>query len=490
MTTWYEKESGDKSPHSKIGRRTFLTNSGNGIAGVALAALLQRDARAATTGDWQPPDGNPHFAPKAKNVIWLFMRGGLSHVESFDPKPALTKHAGKTIAETQWKDVQNPDRLKNLRVVAVQQDTQRNRLYPLQTGFKKYGESGIEISDFFPHIGGCVDDIAIIRAMWTTDDNHGAQVQFQSGRHMLDGFFPTIGAWLTYGLGAMNNSLPQFITMGPRFFDHGEGHYLGPANDPVELTIDPNNPLPYAKPEVDLSRDEQKIEFDLINRLNRLKSNQYPDDQALEARIKSYELAFRMQTAVPRVVNFENETQATLDLYGMNDAKTKPFATQLLAARRFAEQGVRFIQIMHGAGAAGAWDAHSGLKANHTNLSAQVDKPVAGLLQDLKQRGLLDETIVVFATEFGRTPGSQGSDGRDHHPFGFSVWMAGGGIKGGIAHGATDEIGFHAEEHTHYVTDVHATLMRQLGLDPRRLEVPGHKRLEIDFGHPITEIIA
>jgi hypothetical protein len=462
----------------------------SGIGSIALAAMLARDGSAASSDTWRRPDGNPHFAPKAKNVIWLFMRGGLSHMESFDPKPALTKHAGKTIAETQWKDVQRPERLQKLRVVAVQQDTQRNRLYPLQTGFKRYGANGIAISDFFPHIGSCVDDIAIIRSMWTTDDNHGAQVQFQSGRHMLDGFFPTIGAWVTYGLGSMNDNLPQFITMGPRFFDHGEGHYLGPAYDPVELTIDPKNPLPYARPEVDLSRDEQQIEFDLINRLNRLKESQYPDDPALEARIKSYELAFRMQTAVPRVVNFENETKTTLELYGMNDAKTKPFATQLLAARRFAEQGVGFIQIMHGSGAAGAWDAHSGLKANHTDLSAQVDKPIAGLLQDLKQRGLLDETMVVFATEFGRTPGTQGSDGRDHHPFGFSVWMAGGGIKGGIAHGATDEIGFHAEEHPHYVTDIHATLMQQLGLDPRRLEVPGHKRLEIDFGHPITEIIA
>jgi len=462
---------------------------GGGIAGVALAAMMKRDGLAAGHNGWQPPDGKPHFSPKAKNVIWLFMRGGFSHMESFDPKPALNKYAGKTIAETPWKYVQDADRLKKLRVVAVQQDTQRNKLYPLQVGFKKYGKSGIAVSDFFPHIGNCVDDISIIRSMWTTDDNHGAQIQFQSGRHMLDGFFPTIGAWVTYGLGSLNDNLPQFLTMGPRYFDHGEGHYLGPAYNPVGLKIDPKNPLPYSKPELDLSTDEQQIEFALINRLNRLKSAEYPDDASLDARIKSYELAYRMQTAVPQTVNFANETQATLDLYGMNNKVTKPFATQLLAARRFVEKGVRFIQIMHGSGAAGAWDAHSSLKANHTRLSAQVDQPVAGLLKDLKQRGLLEETIVVFATEFGRTPGSQGGNGRDHHPFGFSVWMAGGGLKGGIAHGATDEIGFHAEENPHYVTDVHATLMQQLGLDARRLEVPGHKRLDIDFGHAITEII-
>ena len=480
-------------PHSASpspNRRAFLRNFGNGIAGVALSAMLQQEGLATSPERWQPPDGNPHFAPQAKNVIWLFMRGGLSHVESFDPKPALNKYAGKTIAETQWKYVQDADRLKKLRVVAVQQDTQRNRLYPLQVGFRRYGDSGIEISNFFPHIGRSVDEIAFIRSMWTTDDNHGAQIQFQSGRHMLDGFFPTIGAWVTYGLGSLNDNLPQFITMGPRFFDHGEGHYLGPSYDPVVLKIDPQNPLPYAEPEIELSRDEQRIEFALINRLNRLKSKQYPEDPALAARIKSYELAFRMQTAVPEVINFSGETAETLELYGMNNATTKPFATQLLAARRLAEKGVRFIQIMHGAGAAGAWDAHGNLKTNHTTLSAQVDKPVAGLLQDLKQRGLLNETIVVFATEFGRTPGSQGGTGRDHHPFGFTVWMAGGGLKGGITHGATDEIGFHAEQDPHYVTDIHATLMQQLGLDARRLEVPGHKRLEIDFGHPIKEIIA
>ncbi len=471
-------------------RRAFIADTGIGLAGIALASLLDRDGHAADVVGRRPPDGKPHFSPKAKNVIWLFMRGGFSHVESFDPKPALNEFAGKTIAETPWKSVQDPERLKNLRVVATNQDTQRNKLFPLQVGFKKYGQSGIEVSDFFPHIGGCIDDIAVIRSMWTTDDNHGAQVQFHSGRHMLDGLFPTIGAWVTYGLGSLNDNLPQFIAMGPRYFDKRDGHYLGPAYDAVTLKVDPKNPLAYAKPELDLSREEQELQFELIGRLNRFQAAQRPEDQSLLARIKSYELAFRMQTAVPEVIDFADETAAIRKLYGLDEAETKPFATQLLAARRFVEKGVRFIKIMHGDGAAGAWDAHSNLKSNHTKLSAQVDKPVAGLLMDLKQRGLLDETIVVFATEFGRTPGSQGSNGRDHHPFGFSVWMAGGGIKGGIVHGATDEIGFHAEEDPHYVTDIHATLMQQLGLDARRLEVPGHKRIEIDFGHPINEIIA
>jgi len=473
-------------------RRNFITDIGMGFTGLAVSAMLRQDGFGAETDNWQPPDGKPHFQPKAKSVIWLFMRGGVSHLESFDNKPLLTKSAGKTIGETKWKYVQDPERLKKVRVVVVNDANgkQRNKLFPLQIGFKKYGQSGIEVSDWFPHTGSCIDDIAVVRSMWTTDDNHGAQVQFHSGRHMLDGGFPTIGAWVNYGLGSLNENLPQFINMGPRYFDTRDGHYLGPAYDAVPLRVDPSNPLPFAKPELDLSRDEQQIEFGLINRLNRLQQIKYPDDEALRARIKSYELAFRMQTAVPGVIDFAKETAATRALYGIDNATTKPFGMQLLAARRFVEQGIRFIQIQHGSGAAGAWDAHSGLKANHSKLAAQVDKPISGLLKDLKQRGLLKETIVVFATEFGRTPGSQSGNGRDHHAYGFSIWMAGGGITGGVVHGTTDEIGFHAETHPHYVTDVHATIMKQLGLDARRLEIPGHKRLEMDYGKPILEIIS
>jgi hypothetical protein len=210
----------------------------------------------------------------------------------------------------------------------------------------------------------------------------------------------------------------------------------------------------------------------------------------MAARIASYELAFRMQTSVPDVVDFSQETAETQSLYGLDDGHTKPFGMQLLASRRLVERGVRFIQIQHGGGGAGTWDAHGGLKSNHENNSRAVDKPIAGLLIDLARRGLLEETLVVFATEFGRTPGTQGSDGRDHHIFGFSVWMAGGGLKGGMVHGATDEIGFHAVENRHYVTDIHATILHQLGLDSRKLEIPGRKRLEIDHGKVISEIIA
>jgi hypothetical protein len=327
--------------------------------------------------------------------------------------------------------------------------------------------------------------------MWTTDSNHGAQTQFHSGRHQNDGDFPTLGAWIHYGLGSLNEDLPQFISMGFReYWNKKDGHYLGPEHDAVPLRVDPNSPLDFGKAARPFSDAGKRIGSDLIQQLNTLRGEEYPHDQAMAARIASYELAFRMQTSVPDVVDFSQETAETQSLYGLDDGHTKPFGMQLLASRRLVERGVRFIQIQHGGGGAGTWDAHGGLKSNHENNSRAVDKPIAGLLIDLARRGLLEETLVVFATEFGRTPGTQGSDGRDHHIFGFSVWMAGGGLKGGMVHGATDEIGFHAVENRHYVTDIHATILHQLGLDSRKLEIPGRKRLEIDHGKVISEIIA
>lgn len=471
-------------------RRRFLGQLGTGLGGVALQAMLAREAAAA--GAWSPPDGLPMHAPKAKRVIWLFMRGGVSHMESFDPKPMLNRYAGKSIDETPFKEVLNPDKLKNVRVVVVNDANgqQRNVIYPLQTGYKRYGKCGVEISDWFPHIASCADDIAFVRSMWTTDNNHGAQVQFASGRHMLEPRVPTLGAWVNYGLGSMTDDLPSFVNMGPRYFDTRDGHYLGPAFDAVNLKVDPKNPLSFAKPEAGTGHSEQAAQFEMIHRLNQLTAEQYPGDRTLLARMKSYNLAYRMQTAVPETLDLETESEETKRMYGLDQKETEPFARQLLVARRLAERGVRFIQLQHGDGAAGAWDSHSGLQKNHSRLAGEVDKPISGLLKDLKQRGMLEETLVVFATEFGRTPGSQGSDGRDHHPFAFSIWMAGGGIKGGTIHGASDELGFHATEHPHYVTDVHATILHLLGLNPHRLEVPGRKRLERDFGQVIREIIA
>ncbi len=476
-----------------------------GLSGVALAAMLDRDGLARAeesepdaTG-WKPPDGRPHFTPEAKNVIWLFMIGGTSHVESFDPKPALNRYAGKTIAETPYADALKNKLSGNLRVLLQDQPELhiRRSLYPLQVGYRKRGECGIEISDWWPHLGSCIDQLAVIRSMWTTDNDHGAQLQFHTGRHMLEGQFPTIGSWVHYGLGALSDDLPSFVVIGSPIADccgglggHGAS-YLGPEHDGIQLSVDANSPLPFATPARDVFREEQAGEFELLGRLNRLSAARYPDDSALRARIKSYELAFRMQTAVPEVMQFAGEPAATQRLYGLDQEVTRGFGQMCLSARRMVERGVRFVQVFHGSnGGAGAWDAHGGLRQNHAAQCAQVDKPIAGLLTDLKQRGLLEETIVVWATEFGRTPGSEGKDGRDHHPYGFSVWMAGGGIRGGVAHGATDEIGYHAVVDRHYVTDIHATLLHQLGLDAHRLEVPGHKRLEIDFGQVIRDILA
>lgn len=495
MSKKYGSSFGPRPATGGMHRRTFLADVGMGFTGLALGAMLaqERVAHAEAPLLWQPPDGKPHFAPKAKNVVWLFMNGGVSHMESFDPKPELTNYAGKSINETPFKDVQNPEKLKLARVTVINDANgqQRNKLYPLQVGYKKYGQAGIELSDWVPHMGSCVDDLAIIRSMWTTDDNHGAQTQFHSGRHMLDGEFPTLGAWVHYGLGSLNDNLPQFISMGNReYWNAKDGHYLGPSHDAIPIRVDPKNPLDFGKPFSGLSSEEQQIGFDLVGGLNRLKGVEYPSDPALEARIKAYELAFKMQTSVPDVLNLDAETKDTQELYGLDDPATKEFGMQMLAVRRFLEKGVRFIQVQHGAGGAGAWDAHGGLKANHAANFKAVDKPIAGLIKDLKQRGMLDDTIVLFASEFGRTPGSQGADGRDHHIFGFSVWMAGGGIKGGVVHGATDEIGFHAVEDRHYVTDIHATILHQLGIDSRRLEVPGRKRLDIDHGVPIKQILS
>ncbi len=487
-------------PCGRVSRRTFLADTGMGFTGLALGAMLRRDGvvRADESAAWRPPDGKPVFAPEAKSVIWLFMIGGASQMESFDPKPALNQYAGKSITESPFKSaLESPYLKRNLREVIAGLHKVHPSIFPMQVGHRPRGQSGIEVSDWWPHVGDMIDDVAVVRSMWTTDNNHGAQLQFMTGRHSLDGFFPTLGSWVHYGLGSLNDNLPQFVVLGTPLADccgGVQGHgadYLGPEHNGVQLQVDPKNPLPFASPGPGVFQEEQAGEFELLRRLNGITAVQYPDDPALRARVKSYELAFRMQAAVPDVVRLSDETAATHKLYGLDSGPSRPFGELCLTARRLVERGVRFIQIYHGSnGGAGAWDAHGGLKAGHSAACAQVDQPIGGLLKDLKQRGLLDETLVVWATEFGRTPGAQGGDGRDHHPYGFCVWLAGGGIKGGVAHGATDEIGFHAVEQRHYVTDIHATVMHQLGLDSRQLVVPGRKRLDIEFGEPIWDIIA
>lgn len=477
----------------RIHRRSFLADCGMGMTGVALGAMLARDGIAGESSALTEPDGLAHIAPKAKSVIWLFMLGGTSHMESFDPKPALDKHAGKTFAESPYgKDVlESPFYRKNVRDFAGTPRDLMPKIYPLQKGFRKRGAAGIDVCDWWEHVGDCVDDMSIVRSMWSTDNDHAAQLQFHTGRHIFDGLRPSIGSWVHYGLGSLNDNLPQFVALGspPQDCCGGVGahgaDYLGPEHAGVHLRIDPKNPLPFGSPGSSVFVREREQQLDLLRKLNAKSGIEYPDDPELRARVKSYELAFRMQMAVPEVMQLANETKSTTQLYGVDESETKSFGQMCLTARRLVERGVRFVQLYHD-----GWDAHSKLKSNHTMRIKQVDKPIAGLIRDLKQRGMLDETLVVWGTEFGRTPGAEKSDGRDHHPYGFSVWLAGGGIKKGVVHGATDELGFHAVEHRHYVTDLHATVLNQVGLNSHRLEVPGQKRLEIDFGKPIDAIIS
>lgn len=470
-----------------VTRRSFLADTGMGFTGLALGAMLARET--AARAEIPPPS-----SPKAKAVIWIFLCGGVSHVESFDPKPALNKYAGKSIDSTPYKDVLNPDRLKDV-VAANPQHGGRRTLMGMNTGYSRYGQSGLEVGDWWRHVGSCADDIAVVRSLWTTDNDHGAQLQFHTGRHVREGAHPTIGSWISYGLGTLNQNLPEYVVLGEPTGDccggswtHGAS-YLGPEHAGVRIDVAGKEPLPFVKPRGGVSPEEQQAELGLLGRLNTLAGIDYPDDPALRARIKSYELAFGMQAALPETIGLEREPESTRSLYGMDRAESRPFGQLCLVARRMVERGVRFVQIFHGGGGGGAWDAHAGIKANHAQLSGQVDLPIAGLIRDLKRRGLLDETLVVCGTEFGRSPGAQG-DGRDHHPQGFCAWLAGGGVRGGVVHGATDELGFHAVEDRHYVTDLHATVLHQLGLDSRTLEVPGRKRLEIDHGRPIGQILA
>jgi len=478
-------------------RRAFLADLGMGFAGVALGAMLARDGVVRASETDGRPNSGPHFQPRIKNVIWIFFVGGMSHVESFDPKPELNKHADKTIAESPHKAVlDSPYLKKNLREFVAGNHPVQPKIYPMQVGYGKRGACGMEMSDWFPHLGQHADDLCLVRSMWTTDNDHGAQLQFHTGRHAVEGPFPTIGSWVHWGLGSLNDNLPSYCVLGVPLADccggvQGHGaNYLGPEHAGIQLATDPAAPLPFAIPEKEVFREEQIAEFGLLGRLNKLTAVEYPDDPALAARIKSYELAFQMQRSVPEVVDIAAETAATQKAYGLETPHSAEFGRQCLIARRLAERGVRFVQLFHGSsGGAGRWDAHANLKEGHSKLCLEVDQPIAALIGDLKLRGMLDETLVVIGTEFGRTPGAEKSNGRDHHPYGFSIALAGGGIKGGVVHGASDEIGFHAAENRHYVTDLHATVLHQLGLDHRRMEIPGRKRLDLDFGEPIKEIM-
>jgi len=489
------------SPSSRCGcpgisRRSFLADTGMGFTGIALSAMFFKDgiARADSSPEWRPPDGRPHFPPRAKSVIWIFLCGGISHVESFDVKPELNQYAGKSIGETPYAKVLATEG-KDV-IGANPAHGNRKVIMPLQSGYKAYGQSGLVVGDWFANIGACADDLAIVRSLWTIHNDHGAQLTWQTGRHPRELEHPTLGSWVSYGLGSLNENLPEYVVLGVPTgdccggaFTHGAA-YLGPEYGGVRLKVDPRKPLPFMTPANEMMTAEEQAEnFSLLGKLNHLAGIDYPDDKNLRARIKSYELAFQMQTSVPETLQLDKESNATRTLYGIDRSESRVFGEQCLAARRLVERGVRFVQLFNGGGGGGDWDAHSDIKGNHSKLAAQIDRPVAGLLQDLKQRGLLKDTLVVFGTEFGRSPGAEGT-GRDHHPQAFCAWLAGGGIKAGITHGVTDELGFHAVEDRHYVTDIHATVLSCLGLDSHKLEVPGRKRLEMDHGEVITQILA
>ena len=494
------------SPCSCQPRRAFLSDLGMGFTGLALGAMLAQDGIAKAD---DPNALAPHFPispsphhhpPRAKSVIWIFLSGGYSHVETFDPKPALNQYAGMTFDKAPFENPLNsPLHKKRFRSVAAEEINVRDvypTIYPMQVGWRKHGESGIEMTDWWPQLAKQVDELCFVRNMWTTDNDHAAENQIHTGRHRLDEQQPSLGAWAHYGLGTLNENLPKFAVLGgPTRSDTRlsiDSLYLGPQHAGVPIALDPKNPLPFGQRNAGQSLEEQRREYDLINKLNALTAVEYPEDQELQARIRAYELAFRMQAAVPEAIDFAQETEATQALYGLNADVTKLAGQRLLAARRLIERGVRFVQVFPSP--YGVWDSHQKLKDNHTRLCGTIDLPVAGLIQDMKQRGLLDDTLVVFCTEFGRTPGLElrggGKDGRDHHPNGFTIWMAGAGLKRGYVHGATDELGYHALGEGHYVTDLHATVLHLLGLDNRRLHFPGRKRLEIDDGRVIDDILA
>jgi hypothetical protein len=479
-----------RSPHGTgISRRTFLADAGMGLAGLALGSLLGRAGAARAA-----PARGVHFTPKAKSVIWIFLCGGVSQMESFDPKPTLDKYDGKKVAQTPFAEALAPE--KNPFALKLERGAENLPLFGTQFSFQRHGQCGMEVSELFPNIGGCADDIAVVRSFWTSSVFHSAQLQFHTGRQPRESGLPTIGSWVSYGLGTLNENLPEYVVLGTPTGSccgaeggYGAG-YLGPQYGGVRLNLESKTPLPFVQPaDPSILPEERAAQLRTLNRLNELAGVEYPDDPALRARIQAYELAARMQTSVPEALDLDRETEETRRLYGLDQQPTRTFGRLCLTARRLAERGVRFVQVFHSTGGFGPWDAHEKLKDGHARAAREVDQPIAGLVRDLKQRGLLDETLIVCGTEFGRTP-TTGGTGREHSPFGFTCWFAGGGIKGGVVHGTTDEIGYHAVEHRHYITDIHATVMHQLGLDSRRLEIPGRRRLDIDHGQPIKDILA
>ena len=467
-------------------RRNFLLQSSAGLCSIALSTMLAEDGLASVFDDQAAiPDPlapkKPHHMPRAKSVIWLFLEGGPSHLDTFDPKPALEKLAGQPMPESFGRPI-------------TAMGTASNTIMPSKRVFKPHGKSGIPVSDWLPHVANHVDDLAILRSCWADGLNHvGSVCQMNTGS-ILAGR-PSLGAWTTYGLGTANKSLPAFVIMadGSEVLGGGKNWSAGflPAVYQGTQFRTGGNPVYYLNPPETISTEQQRNKIRFLTDLNRRYSADKPEDTELLARLNSYELAYRMQTAAPEAVDLAKESEATKKLYGLDNPVTAKYGTMCLLARRLVERDVRFIQLYSGSGS--GWDAHANIEGNHTKMCASSDLPIAGLLTDLKSRGLLDSTLVVWGGEFGRTPFNEKGDGRDHNPWGFTMWMAGGGVKGGQIIGSTDEIGLKAIERRAHVTDVHATILHLLGLNHFATLYEHNGRMErptINTGEVIREILA
>ncbi len=449
---------------ARVNRRAFLGHSACKLGAVALASLLDhgllRGAEGGKVQRWKGIVNPPHLAPRAKRVIWLYMAGGPSHLESFDYKPTLARMNGKPM----------PESITKGQPIAQLQGATLKCLAP-QCDFKKCGKSGQEISTIFPHLAGVADDIAIVRSLYTNAINHDPAHTLMNTGTTISGR-PSAGSWVWYGLGSDSENLPGFIVLtstgasgqqqpiAQRQWHSGflpssfQGVHFHSKGDPVLYVRSPDG----------VTADKQRDLVDTVQSLNKLYNDQV-DDPEIAARISQYEMAFRMQSSVPGLMDLSGETKETLDLYGTRGGDGS-FAANCLLARRLAERGVRFIQLYHR-----DWDHHGGIKKDIQKVATEVDQAMAALLKDLKRRGLLDDTLVIWGGEFGRTPMAQGN-GRDHHIKGFSMWLAGGGIKGGVTYGATDEFGYNAVENKVHVNDLHATMLHLLGIDHERLTFP------------------
>ncbi len=474
-------------------RRDFLLRAGTGFGGLALTAMMADEALAtnfgtAPTGPMAPKP--PMIPAKAKSVIFLFMYGGPSQVDTFDPKPGLVKYDGKTMKAA----------LPNAGEVKTFGGAQSGSVPLMKSpfAFRKYGKSGIEVSDLFPHVGQCVDDICFVRSIYGDSNNHAPALFEMNTGAILQGA-PSMGSWVTYGLGSENQNLPGFVVMldsrgGPIGGAPNWASGYMPATYQGTVFRTAGTAILDLKPGKGVSDASQRSDLDFLGNLNKEHMKSRPGDTDLEARISAYELAYRMQMAAPEAVDVSKETEEVKALYGLDKPETAEFGRKCLMARRLVERGVRFIQLYSGGGHGDdTWDAHGDIVGNHKKHAGSTDKPIAGLLMDLKRRGLLDSTLVVWAGEFGRMPISQGGSGRDHNPGVQTVWMAGGGVRGGQAIGSSDEVGYKTGEDPYHIRDLHATILRCVGLDDIRLTYLFNgrfQRLTVNGGNLIKKALA